>query len=118
MLARWTLFETGEQSLLRAKQQGGWIGEAWPRDLVYLTDRVLVARGEPQLYGTQFRSVQGGTAPAPIAEPARLDARRAEMGLGPFVDYLSMMTGDEAATWPPREDDEGDEEGEGDEDGG
>src|SRR5437764_14843059 len=40
-------------------------GEASGRDLAYLTDRVLVAEGKKQLYGTQFRTVNGKLEPHP-----------------------------------------------------
>ncbi|CUU60296.1 hypothetical protein Ga0074812_13811 [Parafrankia irregularis] len=78
--------------LLRAAATAG---DASTTHLAYLTDRVLCARDEPQIYGTQFwRGPQGTDAlgPRPIADPEHLDARRAAAGLDPFATYLAHMT--------------------------
>lgn len=58
------------------------VGDASARHLAYLTDRVLVADGQPQLYGTQYTHEADGMElrPQPIADPERLDERRAAMG--------------------------------------
>lgn len=69
-------------------------GAASPADLAYLTDRVRRARGDLQLYGTQFWRGADGLGelqPQPIAEPDRLDERRAAAGLGPFDEYQALM---------------------------
>ena len=66
-------------------------GEAEPRDLAYLEDRVRVADGRPQLYGTQFQGRGADLAPAPIEDPDRLDARRAAVGLQPFAEYEATL---------------------------
>jgi len=58
--------------------------DASPADLAYLTDRVLMNRGEPQLHGTQYRQVRDGPLELwPVRDPAGLDARRAALGLVP-----------------------------------
>jgi hypothetical protein len=70
------------------------VGEAPAADLAYLTDRVLRARGEPQLYGTQFWRGSGGDGelqPLPIADPDGVDERRAAVGLGPFADHQAYI---------------------------
>jgi hypothetical protein len=60
--------------------------------IAYLTDRVRVAEGKDQLYGTQFQEdEQGRLAPYPIEDEDQLDGRREEMGLQPFDDYLDQM---------------------------
>ncbi len=48
-----------------------------------LTDRVLVEETGQQLYGTQWTQDResGDHVPIPITDPARVDARRAEVGL-------------------------------------
>lgn len=63
--------------------------DADPSDLAYLIDRVLVAEGRPQLYGTQLGvDADGEVAPrTPIEDEANVDRRRAEMGLGPLEAY-------------------------------
>jgi hypothetical protein len=61
--------------------------EADPGELAYLTDRVRVAQGKPQVYGTQF----GPTGPHPIEHPDTLDERRKSLGLEPFDDYAARF---------------------------
>jgi hypothetical protein len=66
-------------------------GDASPRHLAYLEDRVRVHAGQPQLYGTQFTVTDGELGPCPIEDPERLDERRADAGLEPFADYEARM---------------------------
>lgn len=66
-------------------------GEASGRNLAYLTDRVRVAEGKPQYYGTQFHMVEGKLVPRPIEDEANVDARRAAVGLGTMADYAEQM---------------------------
>lgn len=70
-------------------------GQAPARHLAYLWDRVLVAAGEPQWYGTQYTADPDGSnlRPAPVASPEGLDERRATMGLEPSADYDRRMRG-------------------------
>jgi hypothetical protein len=65
--------------------------DAPKRHLAYLTDRVLVNEGLPQLYGTQILFKDGQLIPYPIEQPGQLAERRAEMELEPFEDYLSTV---------------------------
>ncbi|MEU6350112.1 DUF6624 domain-containing protein [Streptomyces sp. NPDC047072] len=69
--------------------------DASPRHLAYLTDRVLVAAGEPQVYGTQYTDDGDGSnlRLQPVADPDRLDQRRASMGLEPAAEYDRRMRG-------------------------
>ncbi|OJT27444.1 hypothetical protein BO221_05590 [Archangium sp. Cb G35] len=66
-------------------------GEGSPKDLAYLTDRILVAEGKPQRYGTQFHTVEGKLVPRPIEDEANVDARRAAVGLGTMAEYNAQM---------------------------
>jgi hypothetical protein len=67
-------------------------GDASHGDLAYLTDRVAVARGEEQTYGTQIRCDGTEAVPAtPIADEARVEERRAEAGLDPLRGYVAEM---------------------------
>ncbi|NUR82915.1 MAG: hypothetical protein HOY71_02375 [Nonomuraea sp.] len=66
-------------------------GEASPAHFAYLEDRVRVNAGRPQLYGTQFHGQGDGFAPQPIEDPARLDERRASVGLEPFAEYEAFI---------------------------
>ena len=70
-------------------------GDALPCHLAYLTDRVLVAAGEPQIYGTQYTHEPDGSnlRPQPVADPDRLDERRAAMGLETAEEYDRRMRG-------------------------
>lgn len=69
-------------------------GQASPGDLAYLEDRVAVAAGNDQVYGTQMGCSEDGTPlPAtPIADEASVEERRAAAGLDPLADYIEEMT--------------------------
>jgi hypothetical protein len=66
-------------------------GEAEPHHLAYLEDRVRVADGRPQLYGTQFTAIGKDLAPSPIEDADHLDERRAAAGLPPFAEYEANL---------------------------
>lgn len=66
-------------------------GEASYTDVAYLTDRVLLAEGRPQEYGTQMRARAGGWAPRRLADPEHVDERRAAVSLGPLADYIASI---------------------------
>jgi hypothetical protein len=65
--------------------------EVSPANLGYLNDRVLLAEGKKQLYGTQFMFVGGKWKPRPIEDEANVDKRRAEAGMSPLVDYVKLI---------------------------
>jgi hypothetical protein len=52
----------------------------------YLEDRIAMYEGRPQLYGTQWMDnpLDGRIRPWRLAEPDRVNERRAEVGLGPL----------------------------------
>lgn len=54
-------------------------------------DRVQIADGKPQIYGTQFREENGEMVPHPIEDPDEVDKRRAEVGLSPLAEYKRQM---------------------------
>ena len=64
------------------------------RDYAYLWDRVAVNHDREQRYGTQpdWECKPGGLTLKPMEDPSNVDARRAEMGLGPAADDLAEMT--------------------------
>lgn len=68
-------------------------GEASRPHLALLTDRVLVAEGQPQEYGTQLEARGGLWAPIRMRDPDAVDARRAGMSLPPLAEYVAMVTG-------------------------
>ncbi|HET9288979.1 MAG TPA: DUF6624 domain-containing protein [Gaiella sp.] len=60
-------------------------GEATPRQLAYLTDRVRMSEGKNQIYGTQYiRDEHDHRVPYPIEDGVHVDARRAGVGLAPL----------------------------------
>ncbi len=61
-------------------------GDASAVDLAYLMDRVLMHRGEPQVYGTQYRVKDGVPELWTVRDPAGLDERRAALGLEPEAE--------------------------------
>ena len=66
-------------------------GEASGKDLAYLTDRVLLAEGKKQIYGTQFMQVDGKSEPRPMEDPEHVDDRRKEVGLEPIAEYAKRL---------------------------
>jgi hypothetical protein len=67
-----------QRSCLALMQEAWDRGEVRPRDLAYLTDRVLTHEGKPQMYGTQGRGVTSAE------DEARIDRNRAAIGLEPW----------------------------------
>jgi uncharacterized protein DUF6624 len=66
-------------------------GEANPKHLAYLADRVDMHRGRPQRYGTQFVPKDGTLEPWKLEDPARVDEWRAEVGLGTLAEYAEIL---------------------------
>lgn len=59
-----------------------------------LFDRVALAEGRPQRYGTQFESGEGQCmTTSPIENPEDVDRRRAEVGLKPLAEYARKLSG-------------------------
>lgn len=72
-----------EKAVQAAEANGG--------HLAYLTDRVLVAEGKPQRYGSQFHVEGGKSVPRPLEDPDNVDARRKAVGLPPLAEYAKQM---------------------------
>lgn len=76
-------------TLLEAHNSDGQVDRA---DLAYLTDRVLVNEGKPQVYGSQVHVVDGVRKPRPIRDPENVDKRRKSMGLNKTLkEYIEYM---------------------------
>ena len=82
-----TLGPTGLALMLAAKP-----GEASPADVALVTDRQRMYAGHPQIYGSQL-DLQHGDALHffAIEDRARIDERRAAMGLPPLRPYACMI---------------------------
>ncbi|MFT3810719.1 MAG: hypothetical protein QM698_12440 [Micropepsaceae bacterium] len=63
-----------------------------------LTDRIAVMEGRLQIYGTQIDwTADGVLEPLPVGNPAGVDGRRAEAGLGSLVHELVRLRARSAA---------------------
>lgn len=63
-----------------------------PAHVAFLTDRVRVNRGQPQIYGTQFYANRAGEFTyRPVTHKDKLTARRRQVGLGPWHNYAKKM---------------------------
>jgi hypothetical protein len=82
-------FQVEALKLIRAaaeKDQASW------GNVAYLQDRVAVAKGDKQTYGTQIGCVKGRAKLAtPLADPAGVDELRADAGLDPLDVYLDEV---------------------------
>lgn len=92
-----------QATMLPELERLGKRGELPLADLALLTDRVLMHRGQPQRYGSQFTLVDGRLVPAPVADLVGLDERRATMGLPPMAEYVKLLANETKlqVTWPP-----------------
>ena len=66
--------------------------------LAYLTDRVKVAAGAKQVYGTELAAKDGTVVPAPIEDEGKVDERRKEVGLPPLAESLKRARADRGLT--------------------
>ena len=62
-----------------------------PAERAYLTDRVRINTGRPQLFGTQmdYDNKVGRAYPKPLEDPANVDQRRTGAGMEPLLDYVN-----------------------------
>jgi hypothetical protein len=85
---------TFQAALLPEIQQRHADGELNGLTLSRFVDRVLVAKGQPQRYGTQFTPEAWATPNfgLPDAQSVReVDQHRHELGIMPLADYVCMM---------------------------
>jgi hypothetical protein len=68
-------------------------GDATPAHYALLVDRMRMADGKDQLYGSQFvRTDDGSTvAPWPIEDAEHVDDRRRRVGLTPLAEQSREM---------------------------
>jgi hypothetical protein len=80
-----------QERYLPLVQQAAAAREIAPGLAAMLEDRVLMQRGQPQIYGTQLR-VDPATRQMslwPVRDEAAVDQRRAGVGLTPLAEYLT-----------------------------
>lgn len=66
-------------------------GRTSPANFAFLFDRVATREGRRQRYGTQGDCAGPGTwRPDEVEEPARVDERRAAVGLPPLAAYVAQ----------------------------
>ncbi len=65
-------------------------GKARPSRQAILEDRILIRKGQKQIYGSQvFLNIKTNEAYVlPLEDPYNLDIRRASMGLEPMANYI------------------------------
>lgn len=70
-------------------------GEAEGPAYALMYDRLALAEGRPQRYGSQMSCSDARYAPTePLEDRRDLDARRASLGLKPYAEYLRMFDGE------------------------
>jgi hypothetical protein len=57
------------------------------KQYAFLTDRIAITKGEPQVYGTQLL-MSGNSKVKPCIAPTKLNKRRKSVGLEPIEEYL------------------------------
>jgi hypothetical protein len=106
-IAQWAIEDVGLQrrslEMLEVAVAGN---DADPVHLAYLSDRVLMADGRDQRYGSQFvLGRSGDLEPWPVDDLAAVYERRARLGLPPFAVHAAAM----AAQWRTRRDRDADQ---------
>jgi hypothetical protein len=81
-------FQMSVQPIFVQRQKAG---ELPADDVAKLTDRVLLAAGKPQRFGTQFDWYSGQFKLKGAGNIADIEANRQALGLMPLADYACMM---------------------------
>jgi len=93
----WLIAQHADHNLAFQKRALTLIKESHQRDarsvspscIAFLTDRILVAEGRKQIFGTQFyRNKSGDFVPRPILDIVNIEARRSAYGLASFAEDL------------------------------
>jgi len=91
-----------QKQCLTLLEQAVASGEASAADLAFLSDRVLLASGDSQIYGTQLTTRDGRFAACRLRDPETVNARRAAVGLDTLEAYLSTALETFGAPTPAR----------------
>src|SRR5438270_6143057 len=93
--AAWTLAQHGGtkflHEMLPVMEDAAKKGELSYALVATSIDRVRIADGKKQLYGTQFDTNGSKCEPLPIEDPAHLDERRETAGLGSLATYTEQL---------------------------
>jgi hypothetical protein len=94
--AAWLVAQLGDTDLQRRAlehlEAAVDCGDADPAHYAYLLDRLRMADGRPQVYGSQFVAAgDGEVTPWPIEDPGTVDERRARIGLEPLAAQRRAM---------------------------
>lgn len=94
--AAWLLVQLADPDLQRRALEHLEVavdhGDAEPSHYAYLVDRVRMAEGRPQVFGSQFVAAgDESITPWPIENPAGLDDRRRRFGLEPLAAQARRM---------------------------
>lgn len=76
-----------QQRVLKIMRRDVGNKKASGKQYAFLTDRIAVTKGEPQVYGTQVL-MSGNSKVKPCITPDKLNKRRKAVGLEPIEDYL------------------------------
>ena len=66
--------------------------QANAKSFAFLTDRVNINSGKPQIYGSQLDYKDDKAVSKNLKDPKNVNKRRAEVGLEPLEDYLKTAT--------------------------
>jgi hypothetical protein len=94
LLAQRAVFDPGlQRRCLEMLEMAVACGDATPAHYALLVDRMRMADGKDQLYGSQFvRTDDGSTvAPWPIEDAEHVDERRQRVGLTPLAEQSREM---------------------------
>jgi len=61
------------------------------KNIAYLEDRIKVHNNQPQVYGTQFKLIDGKFIPDEIEDSEHVDERRKKIGLTTMAEYTEFM---------------------------
>jgi len=94
--AAWLVAQLGDRGLqeraLEHLEVAVDCGDAPPAHYACLLDRVRMAAGRPQVYGSQVvAGDDGDLTPWPIEDAAHVDQRRARVGLGPLAEHTAIL---------------------------
>jgi hypothetical protein len=94
LIAQYSIEDPGLQKrCLEALEVAVAYGDADAVHYAYLVDRVRMADGLDQLYGSQFvTGTDGELAPWPVDDPAKVEERRRRLGLPSFAEHEAEMS--------------------------